>query len=248
MAAIILAAGRGTRMKGEPPKVVYEVAGRPMVRWVVEAARGAGCHPIVLVIGHGGEQLRTVFAGDDEDILYVTQDRQLGTGHATACARSVLGDAEGDVVVLAADGPLIRPSTITTLIREHRRRGAAATLATATVEDPSGYGRVLRDGDGRFQAILEEANATADERAIKEIYPSYACFDVAVLFEALGRLAPDQTKKEYLITDVPGMLREEGHGVELVDGIPPEDVLSINTPEQLEEVDAILSTRAKETA
>ncbi|MHC4414632.1 MAG: NTP transferase domain-containing protein [Planctomycetota bacterium] len=246
LAAVILAAGKGTRMEGEPPKVVYEVAGRAMVRWVVEAARAAGARPIVLIVGHGAEMVRGVFRDDDDDIVYVTQDPQLGTGHATACAKPVLETLEGDVLVLAGDGPLIRPATIRALVERHRHCGAAATLATARVSDPTGYGRILRDEHGRFKAILEHANATDEELAICEIYPSYACFDAALLFEMLGRLAPNALSGEYLITEVPGMLRAQGYRVELVDGIAPEDVLSVNTPSQLAEVDAILSARVED--
>ncbi len=243
IAAIILAAGEGTRMEGDLPKVACEVASQPMIRWVVDAARQAGARPIVLVVGHGAEMVRSLFDNDDADIEYVAQDRRLGTGHATACAQSVLGASEGDVLVLAGDGPLIRPSTIRAIVDRHRATGAAATLATATVDDPTGYGRIVRDEHGLFHAIVEDANANQRQLAIREIYPSYACFDAALLFEMLRVLEPDETSGEYQITEVPAMLRARGHRVELVDGIPYEEVLSINTPQQLAEVDAILSAR-----
>jgi UDP-N-acetylglucosamine diphosphorylase/glucosamine-1-phosphate N-acetyltransferase len=242
LAAVILAAGKGTRMPGDRPKVIYEVGGQPMIRWVVEAVRATGARPIVLVVGYGADAVRAVFDGE-HDIVYAVQDKQLGTGHATGCAATALSGFNGDVLVLAGDGPLIRASTIQALVRHHRRRAAAATLATATVDDPAGYGRVIRGEDGSFRAIVEHASATEAQRCIHEIYPSYACYDAALLFGALARLAPDAASGEFRVTDVPQLLRTEGHTVELVNGFPPEDVLSINTAPQLELVNAILSSR-----
>jgi bifunctional UDP-N-acetylglucosamine pyrophosphorylase/glucosamine-1-phosphate N-acetyltransferase len=242
LAAVILAAGKGTRMPGTQAKVVYEVGGRPMIRWVVEAVRAAGARPIVLVVGHGADAVQAVFAGED-DIVYAVQTEQLGTGHATACAGGALAGFTGDVLVLAGDGPLIRAATIDALVRRHRQTGAAATLATATVADPSGYGRIVRDEAGQFQAIVEHASADDAQRSIREIYPSYACFDARLLFALVGQLSPDEASGEYRITDIPQLLKARGHVVELVDGFPPEDVLSINTAEQLRQVDSILSSR-----
>ena len=246
LAAVILAAGKGTRMPGDLPKVVHEVAGRPMIRWVVEAVREAGARPIVLVVGYGAERVRSVFGPAEVD-GWAEQDPQLGTGHAVRCAGPVLETFTGDVLVLAGDGPLIRPSTIATLVESHRARHAAATLATATVADPTGYGRVVRDEDGRFLAIVEHADATETQRRIHEIYPSYACFDAGLLFEVLEGLAPDKASGEFRITDVPAVLRSQGHAVEIVNGFPPEETLSVNTPQQLREVDEILSCRLEAT-
>lgn len=242
LAAIILAAGKGTRMNSDLPKVAHEVAGKPIVWWVVEAARKAGADPIVLVIGHGGDAVRDIFR-DDDDIRYVTQDQQLGTGHATLCAEPALKRFQGDVVVLAGDGPLIRAETIDIMRRRHADSHAAATLATSIIDDPTGYGRVIRDSQNRFAEIVEHKNASDEQRRVREIYPSYACFDAAQLFTMLHQLKPNETSGEYYVTDIPAMLRERGATVELVDAVPPEDVLSINTPQQLAEVDAILRNR-----
>ena len=133
------------------------------------------------------------------------------------------------------------------MCRRHRTSGAAATLATALVDDPTGYGRIVRDAGGDFEAIVEHRNATEAQRAIREIYPSYACFDARLLFDTLDRLEPDEASREYYLTDVPRALRAGGHRVEVVEAVAAEDVLSINTPEQLAEVDAILSTRMEAT-
>ncbi len=243
LAAIILAAGHGKRMNSDLPKVVHPVAGKPMVWWVVQTVRQAGASRIVLIVGHGADRVQNVFKGDDSDIDFAVQHEQLGTGHATACAEPLLRDFEGNIVVLAGDGPLIRVETVLAMLQHHGKSGAKATLATSVIDDPTGYGRIVRNADGRFQAIIEHKNAADDERQICEIYPSYACFDAKSLFDLLSHLGPDPVTGEYYLTEIPGMLRTRGERVELVEAVPPEDVLSINTPTQLAEVDAILSQR-----
>lgn len=248
LAAIILAAGKGKRMNSDLPKVVHPVAGEPMVRWVVKACRDSGASPTVLVIGHGGETVRAAFRDDDKDIRYAVQDQQLGTGHATLCAKEALGSFDGDVLVLAGDGPLIRAETIRLMHRKHVETGAAATMATSVIPDATGYGRIIRGADGRFDAIVEHKNATDEQRKIREVYPSYACFDAKSLFEMLALVKPDGVSQEYYLTDVFRMLKERGKRVEIVDAVPPEDILSINDPQQLSEVDSILRARLQRQA
>lgn len=240
--AVILAAGKGTRMKSDLPKVVHPVAGRPMVEWVVDACRDAGFTRVILVVGHKQEVVRAVFEGQ-RDIAYAEQIEQRGTGHAVQCALDHLRRVDGEAVVLAGDGPLVRASTLAAVLRKHREAHAAATIATSVVDDPAGYGRIVRDASGRFAAIVEDKDATEAQRAIREINPSIYCFDASLLVASLPRLRNDNAKGEYYLTDIPGMLRDEGRVVEVVDAMPPEDVLSINTPEQLAEVDAILRAR-----
>lgn len=230
-------------MNSDLPKVVHEVAGRAMVWWVVDAVREAGANSIILVVGHGAEHVQDIFTNDDSDITYVTQTEQLGTGHATLCAEPAMAGCTGDVLVLAGDGPLIRASTIDQMRGHHLATHAACTLATSHVENPAGYGRVVRDSAGCFDAIVEQKNATNEQLRIDEVYPSYACFDAAALFSTLHQLEPDTVSGEYYVTTVPAMLKAAGERVELLDAVPPEDVLSINTTEQLAEVDAILSAR-----
>lgn len=240
--AVVLAAGKGTRMRSDLPKVVHPVASRPMVAWVVDACRDAGFTRVVLVVGHKQEVVREVFEGQG-DIVYSEQLEQHGTGHAVQCALDHLRRVDGEVVVLAGDGPLVRASTLAKVLKKHRESKAAATIATSVVEDPSGYGRIVRDASGRFAAIVEDKDATDAQRAIREINPSIYCFDAHLLVASLPRLRNDNAKGEYYLTDIPGMLRDEGRVVEVVDAMPPEDVLSINTPEQLAEVDTILRAR-----
>ncbi|MCH2149381.1 MAG: NTP transferase domain-containing protein, partial [Phycisphaerales bacterium] len=183
-AAIILAAGKGTRMAGDLPKVVHPVADAPMVKWVVDAVRAAGVQRIIVVVGYHAQDVKDVFAADD-GIEYVMQHEQHGTGHAVDVCRSAMADFDGDTFVLAGDGPLIRSETLCIMQQVHHANDAAATLATSVIDDPTGYGRIVRDSHGRFQAIVEHKNATDEQRAIHEVYPSYALFDNHSLFAQL---------------------------------------------------------------
>ena len=247
LTAIILAAGKGTRMRSDLPKVAHHVADAPMVRWVADACAEAGCSRIILVVGHQQEIIRAIFEDWDNDecaVEFAVQEPQLGTGHAVRCAEPFFeGRPACDVFVLAGDGPLIRAATLATLHDRHASSGAKATLATSIIPDPSGYGRIVRDEQGRFLAIVEEKNCTPQQREINEVNPSYYCFDSGALFDALARVSHDERTGEYFLTDVPALLLADGVRVEVIDAVPSEDVLSINTPEQLAEVDAILRSR-----
>jgi CTP:molybdopterin cytidylyltransferase MocA len=188
--AIILAAGKGTRMKSDLPKVVHPVGGRPMVCAVVDACVAVGCSRVVAVVGHMQEKVREALASYGARIAFAVQQPQLGTGHAVQCAREAMGAfaPTTDVLVLCGDGPLIRPETLRELLDRHRSARAAATLATAIIDDPTGYGRIDRDAQGRFRAIVEHKHATESQRAIREVNPSYYCFQAGPLFAALGEV------------------------------------------------------------
>lgn len=251
LSAIVLAAGKGTRMGGDLPKVCFEVGGRPMVCAVVEACLEAGCGRVVAVVGYMQERVRAALAGFGDRVEFAVQAEQHGTGHAVVCARGAYASAleagaGHDVFVLAGDGPLIRAETLRSLLGRHRETGASATLATSVIEDPTGYGRIVRDGRGAFVKIVEQKNASDAERAIREVNPSYYCFDLGRLFDGLGRVQRDSVSGEYYITDVPGLLLDAGERVEVIDAVPAEDVLSINTPAQLAEVDRIFRARRGE--
>ena len=241
--AIILAAGKGTRMQSELPKVMHEVAGRPMVNWVIDAARTAGAKRIVVVVGHRGDLIRDELAGQS-DIEFVEQAEQLGTGHAVDMAREAFADApDSNVFVLCGDGPLIRSETLETLLDTHHSEEASGTLATAIIDDPSGYGRIVRDDENTFERIVEQKDATEEQLAIREINPSYYCFRTGMLFDHLSRVSNENASGEYYITDIFRLMLDSGHGVSVVAAVPPEDVLSINTLEHLAEVDSILKSR-----
>lgn len=225
------------------PKVLYPVAGKPMVWWVVKACQAAGVRRCILVIGYEGQQVRDALKGEP-GVAFVEQSEQLGTGHATRMAEPLFDAAQGrDVFVLAGDGPLIRPDTLSLLLRTHRQNKAAATLATATIDDPAGYGRVLREADGSLRAIVEHRDATDEERRCREINPSYYCFRSDLLFTALAGVKRNNAQGEYYLTDVPSMLKAQGHVVKVVDAVPPEDVHSVNDPQQLALVDRLMRER-----
>lgn len=228
-------------MNSDLPKVVFPVGGRPMVCAVVEACRAAGVGRVVAVVGHRQDLVREALAGFG--VEFVEQPQQLGTGHAVRCAEPVLGAFGGDALVLCGDGPLIRPATIRELVDRHRASGASATLATAVIDDPTGYGRIVRDAAGRFVAIVEQKNCTPEQRAIREVNPSYYCFKARDLFDALAKVTRNAVSGEYYVTDVPGLLLASGRTVEVLPAVPPEDVLSINTPDDLARVDAIYRAR-----
>ena len=241
--AIILAAGKGTRMGGDLPKVVHQVADRPMVCWVVDACKAAGCDRITVVVGYKGELVRQALA-DEPTCHFVEQTEQLGTAHAAQMALPLFTDQPPtDVFVLAGDGPLIRAKTLARLLEVHRRSNAACSLATAVIDDPTGYGRIVRDNQNRFAGIIEQKDASPQQLAINEVNPSYYCFDSAELFPAIDQVGNANKQGEYYITDIPAMLKGQSKTVTVVEAVPPADVLSINNPQQLAEVDAIMRQR-----
>lgn len=246
-AAIILAAGKGTRMKSDLPKVVHPVGGRAMVCAVVDACREAGCGRVVVIVGYQQERVREALAGY-ADIEFAVQEEQLGTGHAVRSCEHLFSrekmEPGRDAFVLCGDGPLIRAATLRTVLERHRSTGASATLATSVIEDATGYGRIVRDSSGTFVAIVEQKNATPAQLAIREVNPSYYCFDVQSLFGALARVERNPLTREYYITDAPSLLMGDGGRVEVIDAVPPSDVLSINTLEDLANVDRIFRARA----
>jgi bifunctional UDP-N-acetylglucosamine pyrophosphorylase/glucosamine-1-phosphate N-acetyltransferase len=245
--AIILAAGKGTRMKSDLPKVVFPVGGRPMVCAVVDACLAAGCGRVIAVVGHKQELVRDALKNYPQ-VEYAVQDQQLGTGHAVQCAMPLLArESEkpgSETLVLCGDGPLIRPATIKAVLDRHRSTGAAATLATSVIDNPDGYGRIVRDSAGRFVAIVEQKNATPEQLVVREVNPSYYCFDAHHLARALKGVTRNAVTNEYYITDVPALLMQAGERVEVIDAVPPQDVLSINTPDDLAQVDAIYRGRS----
>lgn len=242
IAACILAAGKGTRLKTTRPKVMHEVCGRPMLAYVLDACRDAGIERSVVVVGYEKRQVTAAFERDS-DLTFVEQNEQLGTGHAVMMAREALVGQCDHVVVLCGDGPLIRTETIRKLIDTHLREQAAATLATAELENPHGYGRIVRDASGALRGIVEERDCTPEQRAIREINPSYYCFRTADLFEALERIGNDNAKGEYYLTDTLAVLIAAGRKVCAITAVPPEDVFSINSRRDLATVSRVLRDR-----
>lgn len=240
--AIILAAGKSTRMKSRRPKPLHEVCGKPMLQYVLDACYDAGCDRVLVVIGHGKDEIMAGFA-HDERITWIEQTQQLGTGHAARMCESELRKNTGDVFILAGDGPLIRGEVLKTLLDAHRDEKSAASMATAVLDNPYGYGRIVRDDQGEFVEIIEEADATEDQRAIREVFPSYYCVKSDALLHALPKLSNDNKKGEYYLTDIYAILRREGKKVIAVQAVTAEDVLSVNDRHQQADVDAIMQER-----
>jgi bifunctional UDP-N-acetylglucosamine pyrophosphorylase / glucosamine-1-phosphate N-acetyltransferase len=243
--AIILAAGHGKRMKSEKAKVLHQVCGRPMIRYVVEAVRGAGARTIVVVVGYGADQVRATLA-DEPDILFATQARQLGTGDAVRACRPLLEDYQGPALVLVGDEPLIRPAPLADLLDRREADGAACLLGTAIVPDPTGFGRILRDGAGRFLRIVEERDCSPEERAIREVNPSCYAFELPGLWDALDRLDTGNVQGEYYLTDAPQLLQSMGRKVIALPCLEPDDILGINTRQHLAQANAILQSRIQD--
>lgn len=242
VSAIILAAGKSTRMKSRRPKPLHEICGRPMLEYVLRACYEAGCERILLVVGHGKDEVISQF-GNDKRIHFVEQTEQLGTGHAARACESELKNHPGDVFILTGDGPLIRGEVLRTLLRAHHEEKAAASMATAAFDDPTGYGRIIRDDNGDFVEIIEQADATAAQREIHEVFPSYYCVRSDELLLALSKLTNDNKKREYYLTDIYGILRKADKKVLAVQAVTQEDSLAVNDRIQQAEVDAIMQDR-----
>lgn len=239
LTAIILAAGKGVRMRSELPKVLHEIWGRPLLSWVMQAAEKAGVTRFVIVVGHRADMVMKAYAGDRR-IVWAFQRQRLGTGHATAAARHALKGYQGNVLVLYGDTPLLNPATLRRLVAEQKRAGAHGTILTSRLEDQSGKGRVIRDSTGQIMKIVEEVDCTPEQRAIKETNSGVYCFHAPSLFEALRRIHPANKQGEYYLTDVVAALREMGKKVSHVDATSVEETLSVNDRTQLAQVAAVM--------
>lgn len=235
-AAIVLAAGAGTRMKSDKPKVAHEVLGVPLVRWVVDAAHDAGIERIVTVVGHKREEVEPLVAHDTE-IAFQAQRR--GTADAVLSCKDALAGFEGSVVVLSGDCPLITPGTIRALIDAREQDDAAVVVLTMKLDDPFGYGRIIRDEKGDVLRIVEQKDATPEEAAVDECNSGFYCFDAQALFDALAQVGSDNAQGEFYLTDVLEIARTAGRRVRALETADPRECLGVNTPEQLHAVEQI---------
>ena len=240
--AVILAAGKGTRMKSELPKVIHKALGKPLVQYSIDAASeaGAASADICLVVGHKAEMVRDV-VGDS--VTYVTQEQQLGTGHAVKCASEFIGN-DGLTMILCGDTPLITGKTLKKLITTHEKEGNAITVLTAIAEDPTGYGRIIKDNWGKFVKIVEQKDATLEEQRVKEINSGIYIFDSEILSVALEELGNDNAQGEYYLTDTVEIVKAKGLGKVATMVINDmNEIKGVNSPEQLAEAEDILRGR-----
>jgi len=239
--AIILAAGKGVRMKSDLPKVFHPVLGRPLLSYVIDTVKKLGIGQIYVVVGHKKEMMTDYFK--DSGVIFVEQNEQLGTGHAVMQVKPLLADFSGEVLVLAGDVPLLRCSTLKGLIEFHRRQRAAATVLTAELPDAGSYGRIIRDREGRILRIVEKKDASPEEAQISEINTGTYCFDSRALFRALAEVKAENAQKEYYLTDTIEILKLQGLPVFAHLANDWRETLGVNTPDELKQIEEILKSR-----
>lgn len=231
--AIILAAGKGTRMKSSLVKVLHPLCGRPMLAYSIDVARTAGAEKIVVIIGYQGSLVREAFRS--QGLVFVEQREQVGTGHAVLQARDIFRHYEGIILILCGDVPLLKVSTLQDFLEHHVASGAVATVLTTILDNPEGYGRVVKGGkDGSVLKIVEEKDATYDERKIREINTGIYCVESKFLFEAVGEIGNHNAQKEYYLTDMIEIATKRGFKVMSLIASDSDEVMGINTPDGLE--------------
>lgn len=264
--AIILAAGKSKRMRSDTPKVLHEACGRPIIEYVLDAARSAGAKRIILVIGHKAEQVRAALE-HHPDVEFALQAEQLGTGHAVLCCREQLAskepfrsrigtdapsrgtklpdatgrDASQPILVLTGDTPLLRGASLAALVEELQTRPAACVVGTARTEQNEGLGRIVRDERGEFLRIVEQKDATPEQQRITEINTGCFAFDAEALFDALEQIRPDNAQGEYYLTDCAEILRKSQRTVTALCRFDISEAMGVNTQEQLAEIERVMS-------
>jgi bifunctional UDP-N-acetylglucosamine pyrophosphorylase/glucosamine-1-phosphate N-acetyltransferase len=241
---VVLAAGKGTRMKSAVPKLLQHAHGLPLIEHVLRTAGALRPDSIVIVVGHQAEQLRAGIRARN-GLTFALQEPQLGTGHALLQTEPLLRNARGTLVLLSGDVPLLKAATVGALVERHRQRGAAATVVTAVLDDAAEYGRIVRDR-GELAAIVEHKDATAEEREIREINSGIYAFDVEPLFESLRALGTANAQREYYLTDLIGVYRKSGRIVDAMVVADPSEVLGVNSRKELADVATILKSARNE--
>jgi len=239
-AAVVLAAGKGTRMHRPGPKVLTPLAGRPMIHYVMDTLAQLDPGRIVVVVGHQAPQVQQSLAPWPQ-VQFALQEQQRGTGHAVQVCRELLRDHAGAVLILTGDSPLVRAESLRQLLDRFHREQAACVLGTAIKDDPTGFGRIVRNQQGDFLAIVEEKDATEQQRCIREVNLSCYVFAPADLWESLDHVQPKNRQGEYYLTDCPGILRRWGRRVLACPVHQPLESISINTPEELQQAEAALA-------
>jgi bifunctional UDP-N-acetylglucosamine pyrophosphorylase / glucosamine-1-phosphate N-acetyltransferase len=233
--AVILAAGKSTRMHSDVPKVLHEVCGRLLIDYVLDAARDAGATQLVVIVGHKAEMVKDALAGQ-KDVAFALQEEQHGTGHAVMMCEPQLRQHDGPVLVLAGDTPLLKAASLRGLLDDLRQHNAAAVIGTAVTESNFGLGRIVRDAGGNFERIVEQRDATESEQAIQEINTGCFAFDGRRLLHALTKITPENAQAQYYLTDCPAVLLAEGDTVIASNRFDIHEAIGVNTRAQLAEV------------
>jgi bifunctional UDP-N-acetylglucosamine pyrophosphorylase / glucosamine-1-phosphate N-acetyltransferase len=231
LGVVVLAAGQGTRMKSNLPKVLHPLGGRPLFLHVLRTAQRLNPNPVAIVIGHGAEAVRSAYAGND--VAWILQEQQRGTGHAVLCAKEAFKEFKGEVIILSGDVPFIREQTLLMLVAHHRSRSAALTLLTAFLDEPKGYGRILRDDHGNVTGIVEEKDATLGERGIREVNAGVYVVSAPFVFAALSEIKNHNQQGEYYLPDIVAIGLAQRADIETVRVDDVREMLGINTREEL---------------
>ena len=235
--AVILAAGKSTRMKSEVPKVLHPVCGRLMIEYVLDAARAAGAERLIVVVGHKADLVRSSLA-HHPDVVFAEQTEQKGTGHAVMMCEKHLAGHSGSVLILAGDTPLLQGGSLRALLDSQASQNAACVIGTADTRNNDGLGRVVRDSSGAFERIVEQKDASPEQRKITEINTGCYAFNTPLLLSALKSVKPNNSQSEYYLTDCPRILMDQGHKVAATCSLTIEEALGVNTRLQLSEVSA----------
>ena len=243
--AIVLAAGKGTRMKSELPKVLFPVCGKPMIEYVLDALERAGVDEIIVVVGYRSDLVKSTIK-PRASIKFAEQKELLGTGHAVMSCREHLEGFDGPVFIIAGDNPMLQSSSVERLFKEYENYGdASCILGTVHKENPFGMGRILRDENGAFVGVVEEKDATDEQRKIKEINISYYVFNTPDLLASLGDIRSNNAQKEYYITDVPKILLDKGRKILALPVLQEVECLGVNTQDDLAVVESVLKESEK---
>jgi bifunctional UDP-N-acetylglucosamine pyrophosphorylase / glucosamine-1-phosphate N-acetyltransferase len=238
--AIVLAAGQGKRMKSKLYKVLHPVCGKPMVSHVLDVVREASCERSIIIVGHGADAVKSELG---QSVEYALQSEQLGTAHAVMQAKPMLAGEDGITVVICGDTPLVRKETVEAMIALHLQQGAAATILTAEINDPTGYGRIVRGADNGVLRIVEHKDCSSEEMLIREINTGTYCFDNCKLFNALEKVTNSNAQEEYYLTDVIGILQDEGNAIVACLVEDPAEAIGVNDRIALGEAERLMRKR-----